>query len=55
MQVGGRTSGVLVMKGVDRVSLEEWVGEKQLGGRTGGVLVMKGAVRVSLTVWVGEK
>ena len=36
MQVGGRTSGVLVMKGLDRVSLEEWVGKNNLArGRVG--------------------
>ena len=40
-QLGGRTCGMLVMKGVVWLSLVVWVREKQLGGRTGEVVLRK--------------
>ena len=41
IQVGGRTGGVMVMKGASWVSLVVWVGERQLGERMGEVVLMK--------------
>ena len=43
MQVGGRTGGVMMTKGVVRVSSVVWVGKRQLSGRTGEVVLMKAA------------
>ena len=41
--VGGIMGGMMMMKGVVRVSSMVWVGERQLGGRTGEVVLMKAA------------
>ena len=47
MQVGERTSGVLVMKEVVQVSSAVCIKERQLGRRTSEGLLMKGVVLVS--------
>ena len=55
MQVGERTSGVMVMNAVVRVRLAIWVGEIQLSGRRGGWIVKNATIQVRSTVWVEEK